>query len=73
MRELLADNITLLQQLETMQGTHPVNMIGPTRPRLREVSTLTTWLYCSLVESLLTIYCQTVHDGNNSTANQGIK
>ena len=46
--ELLADNITLLQQLETMQGTHPVNMIGPTRPRLREVSTLTTWLYCFL-------------------------
>ena len=48
MRELLADNITLLQQLEAMQGTHPVNMIGPTRPRLREVSTLTTWLYCFL-------------------------
>ena len=27
MRELLADNISLVQQLETMQDTYPINMV----------------------------------------------
>ena len=42
MCELLVDNISLLQQLETIQGTNPINMLGPSRPRLREVSSLST-------------------------------
>ena len=53
MRELLTDNISLVQQLETMQSTHPVNMLGPTRPRLREVTTISTWLYCFLAYSAI--------------------
>ena len=48
MREFLADNIALLHQLESIQGTAPVAHIGPSRPRLREVSTLSTWTYCFL-------------------------
>lgn len=34
MRELLADNVSLLGQLEAMQGMSAVHMLGPTRPRL---------------------------------------
>ena len=48
MRDLLADNISLVQQLETMQATSHIAMVGPTRPRLREPTTLSTWLYCFL-------------------------
>ena len=48
MRELLADNISLIQQLEALQGSMPIPMAGPTRPRLREVSSLATWLHCFL-------------------------
>lgn len=47
MRELLADNISLIQQLEDIQG-FPVPSLGATRPRLREVSSLSTWCYCFL-------------------------
>ena len=47
MRELLSDNIALIQQLEDIQG-FPVHMVGATRPRLREVSSLPTWCYCFL-------------------------
>ena len=42
MRELLADNIPLIQQLEALQGSMPIPMVGPTCPRLREVSSLAT-------------------------------
>ena len=48
MRELLMDNIALIQQLEALQSSTPIPMIGPTRPRLREISTLSSWLYCFL-------------------------
>ena len=48
LRELLADNITLVQQLESMHGYAPLPMVGPSRPRLREVSSLSTWCYCFL-------------------------
>ena len=43
-RELLADNIALKQQLE-IQGL-PVTAIDPTRPRLCEVTSLPSWCYC---------------------------
>ena len=48
MRELLADNIGLIYQLESIQGCTPLHTLGPTRPRLREVSSLPTWCYCFL-------------------------
>ena len=48
MRELLADNISLLRQLESVQGPTHMPLIGPNRPRLREVSSLSSWVYCFL-------------------------
>ena len=48
MKELLADNVSLLSQLEAVQGPAVISMLGPTRPRLREVTTLPTWCYCFL-------------------------
>lgn len=50
MREFLRDNILLLEQLETLQGTMPqlASMPGAARPRLREVTTPLAWVYCFL-------------------------
>ena len=46
LRDFLTDNISLLQQLEVVQGSFPVT--GPARPRLREITSLPSWLYCFL-------------------------
>ena len=48
MKELLTDNISLLNQLEAVQGSPMGYALGPSRPRLREVSNLSTWCYCFL-------------------------
>ena len=48
MSELLADNISLLNQLKAIQGYPPLQLLGATRPRLRKVTTLSTWCYCFL-------------------------
>ena len=48
MRELLADNIALLYQLEAIHGYSPFHLVGAARPRLRDVASLTTWCYCFL-------------------------
>ena len=48
MRELLANNITLLSQLETIQGVPPLQILDGARPCLQEVSSLSTWCYCFL-------------------------
>jgi hypothetical protein len=48
MKELLVDNIALVSQLEAVQGSAALPMVGPTRPRLREVTSLPTWCYCFL-------------------------
>ena len=48
MRELLADNISLLNQLEAIQGFPPLQMLGAARSRLREVTSLSSWCYCFL-------------------------
>ena len=45
-KELLTDNMALISQLETVQGWSPAHMLGPARPRLREVASLATWCYC---------------------------
>lgn len=48
MKELLADNVSLLNQLEAVPGVTAAHLCGSTRPRLREVSSLTSWCYCFL-------------------------
>ena len=49
MRELMADNISLMQQLEgfSAQCTVPA-LPGALKPRLREPTTLPSWMYCFL-------------------------
>lgn len=48
MRDLLTDNISL-RQLEAFGAQYPMpTMPGILKPRLREVSTLPSWLYCFL-------------------------
>ena len=48
LKELLQDNITLVTQLEEMQGASSIQVVGVSRPRLREISSLATWCYCYL-------------------------
>ena len=48
MKELLQDNISLVAQLEELQGPSSLQLIGASRPRLCEVSSLATWCYCFL-------------------------
>ena len=48
MRELLADNIELVHQLECMQGLQAAHMLGASCSHLREVSSLITWFHCFL-------------------------
>ena len=48
MKEFLADNMALMQQLEAVPGMPPITMLGAMRPRLREITSLPTWCYCFL-------------------------
>ena len=49
MRDLLTDNVSLLQQLGTFGGNHAFpSLPGMLRPRLREVTCLPSWIYCFL-------------------------
>ena len=49
MRDLLTDNIALLRQLETFGGQYPMPMMpGFLKPRLRDITTLPSWVYCFL-------------------------
>ena len=48
MRELLADNISLLEQLHSIHAPGNISAAGPSRPRMRDVLTLPSWLYCFL-------------------------
>lgn len=41
-QELLADNISMAQQLEAIQGVPPLYTLGAIRPRTREASSLST-------------------------------
>ena len=47
MRDLLSDNIALHDQLEAVQGMHYAP--NSVRPRLREVPSLTSWVFCCTV------------------------
>ena len=59
MKELLGDNIALLQRLEEVQG-HPSSqlVLAPTSARLREVSSPLTWVSCFL--SYTAVRCRDV-------------
>lgn len=46
MRDMLQDNIALIDQLEVFQGQ--AVPLGPTRPRMREITSLQTWCHCFL-------------------------
>ena len=49
MKDLLTDNISLLHQLETFNNQfHYPSMPGTIRPRLREITSIISWLYCYL-------------------------
>lgn len=46
MRDLLADNIALLNQLSSLHGTGALPLSTVNRTRLREIPSLVSWLYC---------------------------
>ena len=46
MRDLLADNIALLNQLSSLQGALSLSLGTVNHTRLREVPSLVSWLYC---------------------------
>ena len=46
MRDLLADNISLHNQLEALHGQASLASPASLQPRLREVPSLSSWLYC---------------------------
>ena len=48
MRDLLSDNIALLDRLDVLGGQPSLALPGALKPRLREVSSLPTWIYCFL-------------------------
>ena len=49
MRDLLGDNIALSQRVEDAHSSFPNYLLpASSRPRLREVSSLPSWLYCFL-------------------------
>lgn len=48
MKELLADNMSLIKELEEVQGLPSVQCLGSRRPRMREISSLPAWCYCFL-------------------------
>ena len=43
---LLADNIALMSQLSSLQGTLPLPSMTIQRTRVREVPSLVSWMYC---------------------------
>lgn len=63
MKELLSDNISLLQQLESFNMTATLPALpAAMKPRLREVNTLASWLYCFLAYTALRCPDQELRD-----------
>ena len=64
MRDLLGDNIALTRQLNDMQHNFPAYMVPPgSRPRLREVTSLPSWVYCFLTYLAVKTTDRTARDG----------
>ena len=62
MRELLADNIFLVNQLEAIQGFLPLQVLGATRPHLWVVTSFSTWCYCFLGYMAISTLDSTIRD-----------
>ena len=63
MRDLLTDNVSLIQQLNTFGGNHAFpSLPGMLRPRLREVTSLPSWIYCFLTYIAIRANDQGVRD-----------
>ena len=63
MRGLLTDNVSLLQQLDTFGGNHAFSSLpGMLRPRLREVTSLLSWIYSFLAHIAIQTNDQGVRD-----------
>ena len=49
LKELLQDNIALMSHLDDMQhGTSAVHVVGVSRPRLRDITSIAAWCHCFL-------------------------
>ena len=63
MRDLLTDNVSLIQQLNTFGGNHTFpSLPGMLRPRLRVVTSLPSWIYCFLTYIAIRANDQGVRD-----------
>ena len=64
MRDLLGDNVALSQHFEAVHSSLPAATLLPlsTRPRLREVSSLQSWIYCFLTYIAVRTSDQTTRD-----------
>ena len=63
MRDLLTDNVSLIQQLDTFGGNHAFpSLPGMLRPHLREVTSLPSWIYCFLAYITIRANDQGVRD-----------
>ena len=64
MRDLLGDNIALNQHFETLNNACPAHVLpASSRPRLREVTSLTSWIYCFLTYLAVRCSDQVTRDG----------
>ena len=61
MRDLLGDNIALLQQLDSVQGALQ-SFSGAPKPRLREITSLSSWLHCFLAYTAIRSTDQATRD-----------
>ena len=60
---LLVDNVSLLQQLDTFGGHHTFpSQPGMLKPRLRDVTSLPSWIYCFLAYIAIRANDQDVQD-----------
>ena len=63
MRDLLTDNVSLLQQLDTYGGHHAFPFLpGMLKPRLRDVTSLPSWIYWFLAYIAIQANDQGVRD-----------
>ena len=62
-RDLLTDNVYLLQQFDTFGGHHAFPFLpGMLKPRLRDVTSLPSWIYCFLAYIAIQANDQGVRD-----------
>ena len=62
MHDLLGDNITLTQHFELAANYFPTVLPSSVRSRLREVSSIPSWVYCFLTYLAVLVQDQTVRD-----------